>query len=123
MCNFIGEFLVLQGAALTQFSWAAWAAIGVILSATYMLWMYQRTFFGKAGERLASFFDLRTRDWVALLPLIVLMVWLGSYTQSFMPPITVATSHLLDQASMSNEYRVKLTTPKPIQLAEVSRAR
>jgi NADH-quinone oxidoreductase subunit M len=121
LCNFIGEFLVLQGAALTQFSWAAWAAIGVILSAAYMLWMYQRTFFGKAGERLASFFDLQTRDWVPLLPLIVLMVWLGSYTQSFMPPITAATSHLLD--SMSNEYRVKLITPKPLQLAEVSRAR
>ncbi len=50
LCNFIGEYLVLQGAALVKFSWAAWAAIGVILSAAYMLWMYQRTFFGKASE-------------------------------------------------------------------------
>jgi len=123
LCNFVGEFLVLQGAALTEFSWAAWAAIGVILSAAYMLWMYQRTFFGKPGERLAAFFDLRTRDWIPLLPLIVLMVWLGSYTQSFMPPITAATSHLLDQTSMSNEYRVELVLPKPIPLTEVSRAR
>ena len=47
LCNFIGEYLVLQGAALTKFSWAAWAALGVILSAAYMLWMYQRTFWGK----------------------------------------------------------------------------
>lgn len=123
LCNFIGEFLVLQGAALTKFSWAAWAAIGVILSAAYMLWMYQRTFFGKPDERLVSFSDLRGRDWAPLLPLIVLMVWLGSYTQSFMPPITAATSHLLDETSMSNEYRVKLAVPNPVAVAEVSRAR
>ncbi|MBV9611501.1 MAG: NADH-quinone oxidoreductase subunit M, partial [Acidobacteriaceae bacterium] len=59
LCNFIGEFLVLQGAALTKFSWAAWAALGVILSAAYMLWMYQRTFFGKPSESNATFADLR----------------------------------------------------------------
>ena len=123
LCNFIGEYLVLQGAALAKFSWAAWAAIGVILSAAYMLWMYQRTFFGKSREQLANFFDLRTRDWAPLLPLILLMIWLGSYTQSFLPPISTATSHLLDETSMSNEYRVKLVTPSPTQVAEVSRAR
>jgi NADH-quinone oxidoreductase subunit M len=111
LCNFVGEFLVLQGAALANFTWAAWAAIGVILSAAYMLWMYQRTFFGKASERNATFSDLRMRDWAPLLPLILLMVWLGSYTRPFMPPITTATSHLLDQISMSNEYRVKMTFP------------
>lgn len=123
LCNFIGEFLVLQGAALTKFSWAVWAAIGVILSAAYMLWMYQRTFFGKPGERLAAFSDLRTRDWAPILPLIVLMVWLGSYTQSFMPPITAATSHLLDESSMSNEYRVRLAIPNLGQIAEAPDAR
>jgi NADH-quinone oxidoreductase subunit M len=123
LCNFIGEFLVLQGAALTKFSWAAWAAIGVILSAAYMLWMYQRTFFGKPGERLVGFFDLQMRDWVPVLPLIVLMVWLGTYTQSFLPPITAATSNLLNETSMSNEYRVKLVAPNLIHVAEVPRAR
>ena len=122
LSNFIGEFLVLQGAALTKFSWAVWAAIGVILSAAYMLWMYQRTFLGKASERLAAFSDLQRRDWVPLLPLILLMVWLGSYTQSFLPPITAATSHLLDQTSMSNEYRVQLALPARALGAEVPRA-
>jgi len=45
--NFVGEFLVLQGAALANFKWAIWAALGVILSACYMLWMYQRVFYGE----------------------------------------------------------------------------
>jgi NADH-quinone oxidoreductase subunit M len=119
LCNFIGEYLVLQGAALTRFSWAAWAALGVILSAAYMLWMYQRTFMGRASER-SSISDLTGRDWAAVLPLIVLMVWLGSYTQSFLPPISSATTHLLEQTSMTNEYRVEL---KIRQVAEVHGAR
>ncbi len=123
LCNFVGEYLVLQGAAIANFNWAAWAAIGVILSAAYMLWMYQRTFLGKPKDRNASFADLTGRDWAPLLPLIVLMIWLGSYTQSFMPPITAATARMLDQTSMSNEYRVEIGTPPSNQVAEVRHAR
>ena len=44
LSNFVGEYLVLQGAAVANFSYAVFAAIGVILSACYMLWMYQRVF-------------------------------------------------------------------------------
>lgn len=123
LCNFIGEYLVLQGAALTHFSWAAWAAIGVILSAAYMLWMYQRVFLGHINERHPAVLDLRGRDWVPLVPLVLLMVWLGSYTQSFMPVISSATSRTLDQSKINEEYRVKLKTPKPVQTAEVYHAR
>ena len=122
LCNFIGEFLILQGAALTQFSWAAWAAIGVVLSAAYMLWMYQRTFLGKTSEQTGGFHDLSLRDWAPVLPLIVLMIWLGSYTQSFMPPISSATSRLLEEATVNNQYRVQLTMPSAIPVAEVVHA-
>jgi NADH-quinone oxidoreductase subunit M len=114
LCNFIGEFLVLQGTALTHFRWAVWAAIGVILSAAYMLWMYQRTFLGKTNPRNSTFPDLTFRDWVPILPLIVLMVWLGCYTQSFMPPISSATARVLEQSRQTEEYRVQL----PNQLTE-----
>ncbi len=118
LSNFVGEFLVLQGAALARFSWAVWASIGVILSAAYMLWMYQRTFFGKRSDNGRLFPDLSFRDWVPLVPLIVLMVWLGSYTNSFMPRITTATSHLLEQTNMNNQYRV-FTTPSSNEVADV----
>jgi NADH-quinone oxidoreductase subunit M len=111
LCNFIGEYLVLQGAALTHFPWAVFAAIGVILSAAYMLWMYQRTFLGKTNERITTMPDLTLSEWVPVVPLILFMVWLGSYTQSFMPPITAANAQLLEQTRVSNEYRVQLTTP------------
>jgi NADH-quinone oxidoreductase subunit M len=111
LCNFIGEFLVLQGAAIAHFSWAVWAAIGVILSAAYMLWMYQRTFLGKATSYTANFPDLRMRDWVPLVPLIGLMIWLGTYTQSFMPSISSATARVLDQSRRNQEFQVHMGAP------------
>ena len=111
LCNFVGEFLILQGAALAKFSWAAWAALGVILSAAYMLWMYQRTFFGKPNERNEGFVDLAGRDWLPLLPLLVMIVWLGCYTQPFLQPISASTSHLLEQTTMNDQYRVSLRPP------------
>jgi NADH-quinone oxidoreductase subunit M len=123
LCNFIGEFLVLQGAALTKFTWAVWAALGVILSAAYMLWMYQRVFLGRATQTNATMPDLGGREWAPVIPLVILMVWLGSYTQSFLPAISSATSHLLQQTKMGEEYRVQLRAPRRAQMAEVRRAR
>ncbi len=123
LCNFIGEFLILQGAAIAHFSWAVYAAIGVILSAAYMLWMYQRTFLGKTNDRNRSFIDLTRREWVPLLPLILLMVWLGTYTESFMPSISAANAHLLDQTNMSNTYRVQLSPPSNGRILEAANAR
>jgi NADH-quinone oxidoreductase subunit M len=124
LCNFVGEYLILQGAALTKFSWAAWAALGVILSAAYMLWMYQRAFLGKPVQHKVAIADLSTRDWAPVIPLIALMIWLGCYTQSFLTPISSATSNLLQQTRMNEEYRVRIASPATKQqLAEVSNAR
>ncbi len=86
--NFVGEFLVLQGSALANFTWTVWASIGVILSACYMLWMYQRVFYGEAGEEVRHHIpDLNLREWAAIVPLIVMMVWMGVYSQSFLPQV------------------------------------
>lgn len=123
LCNFVGEFLILQGAALTKFSWAAWAAVGVILSAAYMLWMYQRTFWRKPKDSALAILDLTARDWVPILPLIALIVWLGSFTQSFMPSITSATARILDATTVNEEYRVELMLPNPTPIAKISHAR
>ncbi len=69
--NFIGEYLVLQGASQTNFTWVVFAAVGVILSACYMLWLYQRTFYGKASESVSHHMpDLSGREWAAILPAV-----------------------------------------------------
>jgi NADH-quinone oxidoreductase subunit M len=98
--NFVGEYLVLQGAAQAHISWAVGAALGVILSAGYMLWLYQRTFYGRASESLAHHMpDLNKREWIAALPLLALMFWMGIYAQSFMPPISAQNARMLQQVN------------------------
>ena len=98
--NFVGEFLVLQGAAQANFSWAVFAALGVILSACYMLWMYQRVFFGELAHSVKHHVtDLSAREWACAVPLIVLMVWMGMYSQTFLPVVSEANARILDRTA------------------------
>jgi NADH-quinone oxidoreductase subunit M len=107
--NFVGEFLVLQGTAAANFSWAVWAAIGVIFAACYMLWLYQRVFFGEAGTEVRHHIpDLKPREWAAIVPLIVMMLWMGVYSQSFLPPVSKTTARVLDQTRINVPIRVEI---------------
>ncbi len=116
--NFVGEFLVLQGAALADFKWAIFASIGVILSACYMLWMYQRVFYGEARAEVRSHvFDLNAREWAALVPLILMMVWMGVYSQTFLRPVGKVTAQVLNQSQINVPFRVQASP------AEVAHAR
>ena len=116
--NFVGEYLVLQGTAQVNFQWAAIAATGVILSACYMLWLYQRVFFGEAGAEVRSrVTDLSAREWAAIAPLLVLMVWMGTATQTFLPSIGAANARMLEQSKVNLEIRV--AAPAARELAHV----
>jgi NADH-quinone oxidoreductase subunit M len=83
--GFVGEFLILVGAFLHNPVYAVFATLGVILAAVYLLWMYQRTFFGPlenpANEGLP---DLSAREVLVLLPLVVLIVIIGVYPEPFL---------------------------------------
>jgi NADH-quinone oxidoreductase subunit M len=110
--NFVGEFLVLQGVALANFTWVVWAAIGVILSACYMLWLYQRVFYGEVGEEVRSHVpDLKVREWAAVVPLLAMMVWMGVYSQSFLPPVSKTTAAIMDQTQVNVPFRVESGHP------------
>ncbi len=95
--NFIGEYLVLQGAAQAKFAWVVFAALGVIFSACYMLWLYQRVFYGKASESVSHhMYDLKPREWAAVIPLLILMFWMGTFTQTFLPSISAQNAQILE---------------------------
>ena len=84
------------------------AAIGVILSACYMLWLYQRVFFGEVSDGVRErVFDLTGREWAAVVPLIVMMVWMGTWTQTFLPPVGKATARVLEQTQINVQFRVE----------------
>jgi NADH-quinone oxidoreductase subunit M len=106
--NFVGEFLVLQGSAQANFRWAVFASIGVILSACYMLWLYQRVFYGETSDEVRHHvFDLKPREWAAIVPLIAMMVWMGMYSQSFLPAVRKTTARILDQTQVNVQIRVQ----------------
>ncbi len=106
--NFVGEFLVLVGSAQVDFRWTVFAAIGVILSACYMLWLYQRVFFGETPEKVREkVYDLRPREWAAAVPLVALMVWMGTVTKTFLPPVSAMNAQILKQTTVNAEFLVE----------------
>ena len=82
--GFVGEFTILTGAFLADWRWAAWASLGVILGAAYMLWLYQRVFFGElTNEKNKGLKDVNLREILTLAPLIAACFWIGLYPKPF----------------------------------------
>ena len=82
--GFVGEFLILQGAYSQNVYYAAFAGLGIILGAVYMLTLYRRIFFGETDlEENAEMKDLEGRELAFLLPLVGLMVFLGLFSPWF----------------------------------------
>jgi NADH-quinone oxidoreductase subunit M len=76
--GFVGEFLILLGLWQTAPVLAVFSALGVILGAVYLLWMFQRVMYGKVnGEENASLKDLSRREILVLSPLLVAIFWMG----------------------------------------------
>ncbi len=116
--GFVGEFLVLLGAFRTSFAWAAVAASGVILSACYMLWMYQRVVFGpvthEENNRLG---DLTLRERLVFAPLLVLIFWMGVAPQPFldrMQPALDRTLELTKQRAVMSATAAGLELPSAL---------
>src|SRR4030088_2934426 len=82
--GFVGEFTILQGTFMENWKWAAWAVPGVILAAAYLLWLYQRVFFGPVtnpkNEKLQ---DLTPREILTFAPLLIMAFWIGLYPKPF----------------------------------------
>ncbi len=83
--GFIGEILILQGAYAANKVWAYWAVTGIVLGAAYLLWLYQRVFWGKiTHEENQHLKDLNFRELATLVPLVVLCFWIGIYPKPFL---------------------------------------
>ncbi len=85
LCVFISEFLALRGAFEANPYWAAWGALGIILNAGYMLWLYQRMFFGNIeNPKNEKLVDLNVREWAYMVPLVIASLWIGVYPKPFL---------------------------------------
>src|SRR5205809_983446 len=116
--GFIGEFLILQGVFVASKTWAAFAASGVVLGAAYMLYLYQRTMFGKMenpkNERLL---DLSHREFATFAPLLILAVWMGIYPAPFLHRLETSVQHII--LRVSPQYAAKYAECNPLPTPEV----
>jgi NADH-quinone oxidoreductase subunit M len=79
LAGFVGEFMCFVGAFSVFKTIVIISAIGIVITAGYLLWMLQRMFLGKAQEQYAGFPDMSARELVSLVPLQVLTVFIGVY--------------------------------------------
>ncbi len=99
---FISEFMVLVGTFTHNWWYAAFAVLGIVLAALYILLMYQRTMTGPVVPAVASFRDLTGREVGALAPLVLLIVLLGFFPKPLTDIINPAVDATLEQVGVSD---------------------
>jgi len=115
MNNFVGEFLVLVGAFSRNAPAAILASFGVILGAFYLLWMVRRVVLGEISRpQNAKLSDLSLKEAITLVPLVVLVFWIGFYPALLLNFLHVTVSHLLGQMNA-----VAVPPPLADQLSEI----
>ena len=96
--GFVGEFLVMVGAWQANIVVAIFTATGVILGATYMLWLYRRVVFGRAEkDEILALEPLDRREIFIFLPLTILVIWYGIFPGRIFDLMDVSIASILDQ--------------------------
>ena len=117
LCVFISEFLALRGAFEANPWWAGWGALGIILNAGYMLWLYQRMFFGNIeNPKNESLRDMNGREWAYMVPLLVLSLWIGVYPKPFLEyiqrPVNAVVRHIRPNYQIPGQTPARPATPE-----------
>jgi len=107
--GFVGEFSILQGTFMVKdiaghpgWFWVAWAVPGVILAAAYLLWLYQRVFFGTVtNPKNEKLHDLTPREIATFAPLLIMAFWIGLYPKPFFEILRQPVNSLV--ATMNRE--------------------
>jgi NADH-quinone oxidoreductase subunit M len=107
--SFIGEFLVLVGTSSESFLKVLLAMSGIVLAAAYMLWMLQRVALGQPNTKAASLLqDIGPREMATLIPLAIVVFWVGLYPGPLMEMMDASVTHLVNQVG-----GVQLTQSSP----------
>ncbi len=122
--GFVGEFLILLGMFKTNVTYAVIGTTGVIVAAVYMLWMVQRVFYGEVKiEANKLLKDINWRERILIVPLIVMIFWIGVYPKPFLNMIEPSVKNLVDTVQMktqasTNEFELDMATSPEIERDE-----
>ena len=113
MNGFVGEFLILLGAFKWDYWMAAIAGTGVILSAVYMLWMFQRVNYGEiTNEKNRTLPDLSPREWAMMVPTIAMAIFMGVAPNVFLNPMKPSIDKLIDRVQSGAGAPVTAAAPE-----------
>jgi NADH-quinone oxidoreductase subunit M len=122
--GFIGEFLIMLGTFRWEPRFVVVAGLGVILSAVYMLWMFQRVYYGpvthEENKRLP---DLTVREWTVIGPLAVMAIVMGVLPTLFLKPMEPAVGRIVERLEQRRPAIVQIqpeTTTPAVRTAEAS---
>jgi NADH-quinone oxidoreductase subunit M len=110
--GFVGEFTILQGTFMANWRWAAWAVPGVILAAAYLLWLYQRVFFGTVtNPKNEKLHDLTPREVLTFAPLILMAFWIGIYPKPFFRILEQPVNQIVADYNAAQGNALNATVP------------
>ena len=108
--GFVGEILCLFGIFAANKVWAALAVTTVILAAAYLLWMFQRVMHGPiVNEKIRSFQDLNKRELFYLIPVVILMFWMGIFPGTFLRKMDASVNQYVNR--LKNREKVFVARP------------
>jgi NADH-quinone oxidoreductase subunit M len=117
--GFVGEFLILIGSYAAFPRLTVFAATGVILSAVYMLWMFQRVNYGEVtNEKNRNLPDLSAREWALMIPTIALAILMGGAPGLFLKPMEPSIIRVLDRINGTRISRGPVTHGPDLQVGQ-----
>jgi NADH-quinone oxidoreductase subunit M len=112
--GFIGEFTILLGVANRSITWAVLASVGIVLGAAYLLWLYQRVFWGPLDNpKNKELRDVNFRELMTLLPLVACMVWIGIRPSPFFEIIEKPVDYIVQKVDPTYFDGKPLAQPPP----------
>jgi NADH-quinone oxidoreductase subunit M len=118
--GFVGEFLILLGAFNSRIIYAVLGATGMILAAVYMLWMLQRVLFQEIKhEENKRLLDLNPREIFTLIPIILLIFWIGIYPQPILSRMEPAVKNILEYVENKSHFST-MDTKESVKKCEVA---
>jgi NADH-quinone oxidoreductase subunit M len=107
------------GAFKTNYIWGGVAVLGIILGAAYMLWAFQRVMFGELDKpENARISDINGREVAYMVPLVIMMIWIGVYPKPYLRSMEASVSYWLkqvQQASVQRDASAKFLLPSVVQ--------
>jgi NADH-quinone oxidoreductase subunit M len=121
--GFVGEFLIMLGAFRWNPAFVVGAGLGVILSAVYMLWMFQRVYYGKVTHpENATLPDLLPHEWASVIPLCAIALVMGVFPTVFLKPMEPSVTRVVERLQNTQTLRVEnVPRPSPASLPDEAR--